>query len=37
MRTIENPRLTHLKVCKLFGGEGVVGVNKLDLSLIKLL
>jgi hypothetical protein len=37
MRSIGTPYLTHLKVSKLFGGEGVVGVNKLALGLIKLL
>jgi hypothetical protein len=37
MRNIGTPRLTQLKVSKLFDGEGAIGVNKLSLSLIKLL
>jgi hypothetical protein len=37
MRSIGTPCLTHLKVHKLFDVEGAVGVNKLGLSLFKLL
>jgi hypothetical protein len=37
MRSIGTPCLTHLKVSKLFGSEGPVGVNKLGFYLIKLL
>jgi hypothetical protein len=37
MRSIGTPRLTYLKVSKLFGSEGAIGVNKLGLGLIKLL
>jgi hypothetical protein len=37
MRSIKTPYLTHLKVSKLFGGEGPIGVSKLDFCLIKLL
>jgi hypothetical protein len=37
IRSIGTSCLTHLKVSKLFGGEGPVGVNKLDFCLIKLL
>jgi hypothetical protein len=37
MRSIGTSCLTHLKVSKLFGGEGPVGVNKLDFFLIKLM
>jgi hypothetical protein len=37
MRSIGTPCLTHLKVGKLLGGEGLVGLNKLDFYLIKFL
>jgi hypothetical protein len=37
MWSIGTPCLTHLKVSKLFGGEGPIGVNKLGFCLIKLL
>jgi hypothetical protein len=37
MRSIGTPFFTHLKVSKLFSGEGPVGVNKLGFCLIKLL
>jgi hypothetical protein len=37
MRSIGTPCPSHLKVSKLFGSEGPVQINKLDLCLIKLL
>jgi hypothetical protein len=37
MRSIGTPCLNHMKVSKLFDGEGPVGVNKLGFCLIKLL
>jgi hypothetical protein len=37
MRSIGTSCLTHLKVSKLFDGEGPIGVNKLGFYLIKLL